>query len=68
MRDRDTVRQALFAQEIYPPIHWPIPGRVDQKFMASHQLAAEIMTLPCDQRYELEAMEKMASIILQAAE
>jgi dTDP-4-amino-4,6-dideoxygalactose transaminase len=68
LKNRDSVRQTLFTHEIYPPIHWRIEGWVDQGFAASHQLAAEIMTLPCDQRYGLDTMEQMASIILQAAE
>lgn len=64
--DRDRVRQALFDHEIYPAIHWPIEGMVPKKFANSHQLASEIMTLPCDQRYDTNDMALMADRLLQA--
>jgi len=65
-RERDKVRQALFAHEIYPPIHWPIQGLVPQEFVESHKLASEIMTLPCDQRYDYNDMERMLHVIAEA--
>jgi dTDP-4-amino-4,6-dideoxygalactose transaminase len=60
---RDAVRDALFAHEIYPPVHWPLVGVVPGRFAGSHRLAAEIMTLPCDQRYEGTEMERMATLV-----
>jgi dTDP-4-amino-4,6-dideoxygalactose transaminase len=57
---RDPVRQALFDCGIYPPVHWPIQGIVPENFRDSHRLAADIMTLPCDQRYTRSDMERMA--------
>jgi dTDP-4-amino-4,6-dideoxygalactose transaminase len=64
---RDQVRQALFAEEIYPPVHWPIKGIVPKKFRNSHRLSDEIMTLPCDQRYGPEDMERIARVFLQSS-
>jgi hypothetical protein len=61
--NRDTVRGQLFAEEIYPPIHWPIAGFVPKSFVDSHRLSEQILTLPCDQRYELATMERLASIV-----
>jgi dTDP-4-amino-4,6-dideoxygalactose transaminase len=65
VKNRDRVRQTLFVHEIYPPIHWPIQGIVPERFRDSHRLATEIMTLPCDQRYDSDDMERMASLILK---
>lgn len=65
--NRDRARSALFAQEIYPPVHWPTDGWVPERFEASHRLAREIMTLPCDQRYEVEDMDRIADAVLRAA-
>lgn len=62
---RDALRQALFAEEIFPPVHWPLDARVDPAFEASHRLAREILTLPCDQRYEPGDMERMAAVVLR---
>lgn len=65
VQNRDRIRRMLFAHEIYPPLHWPIQGLVPQEFKDSHQLSAEIMTLPCDQRYSTREMNAMAQFILQ---
>lgn len=62
---RDRVREALFAAQIYPPIHWPVADIVPEQFAESHQLNREMMTLPCDQRYDSSDMDRMAEIILQ---
>jgi hypothetical protein len=64
LRERDKVRQALFEHEIYPPVHWPIAGIVPAEFQDSHRLAAELMTIPSDQRYESEEIEWVSQIIL----
>jgi dTDP-4-amino-4,6-dideoxygalactose transaminase len=63
LEDRDRVRQALFAQHIYPPVHWPISDIVPEEFVESHQLNCEIMTLPCDQRYTSSDMDRMSDIV-----
>jgi dTDP-4-amino-4,6-dideoxygalactose transaminase len=64
---RDKVRQTLFAHEIYPPVHWVIQGAVPDEYRASHRLASEIMTLPCDQRYDEDDMNRMAQLVAEAA-
>lgn len=63
VQDRDRVRQVLFSQEIYPPVHWEIGGVVPDRFQGSHRLSAEIMTLPCDQRYGLDEMDRISSAV-----
>jgi len=66
MKNRDQVRKILFEHEIYPPVHWSIQDVVPEEFKNSHRLAAEIMTLLCDQRYESDDMERMAQLVLKA--
>jgi dTDP-4-amino-4,6-dideoxygalactose transaminase len=61
LKDRDRVRGGLFAAQIYPPVHWPIAGVVPPEFDASHRLAAEIMTIPCDQRYDIPDMKRVVN-------
>jgi len=63
LNERDRVRRGLFARDVYPSVHWPIQGVVPERFKDSHRLAAEIMTLPCDQRYDNSDMDRMAQII-----
>jgi len=65
LKNRDAVRQRLFNHDIYPPVHWLIQRIVPSEFRDSHRLAAEIMTLPCDQRYDSEDMHRMAQLILK---
>ena len=63
--NRDQVRQVLFDHDIYPPVHWKIKGVVPDEFRDSHKLAGDIMTLPCDQRYDAEDMRRMARLVLR---
>jgi dTDP-4-amino-4,6-dideoxygalactose transaminase len=60
---RDALRKALFEQQIYPPVHWPIEGLVPDSYQDSHRLAKSIMTLPCDQRYGTQDMQRMADLV-----
>jgi len=60
VKDRDRIRQALFNHEIYPRLRWPIKGIVLERFRDGNRLSAEIMTLPCDQRYNRSDMERKA--------
>lgn len=59
--DRDNIRQQLFAEQIYPSVHWQIKGLVPKEFGESHLLANQIMTLPCDQRYGADSMYRLIS-------
>jgi dTDP-4-amino-4,6-dideoxygalactose transaminase len=62
--DRDRLRAALIADEIFAPIHWELGNAVPTTYAYSHQLANEILTLPCDQRYDhadmLRIVERVA--------
>jgi hypothetical protein len=59
---RDAIRYALFREQIFPPVHWPLKECVPAAFVASHGIALEIMTLPCDQRYSSEDMRRIVRI------
>jgi hypothetical protein len=59
---RDWHRENLRQHNIYCPIHWlasPAAG------VASHDLAAQILTIPCDQRYTIADMERVGAILRQ---
>jgi len=60
---RDRVRKALFAHDIFPPVHWSLDGVVPDTFTDSHRLAHEIMTLPCDQRYDMADMKRLTNCL-----
>lgn len=63
---RDRARQALFAADIFPPVHWPLDDVVPRSFTESHKLACHIMTLPCDQRYDLSEMKRLVNCVRRA--
>jgi dTDP-4-amino-4,6-dideoxygalactose transaminase len=65
IQNRDRLRHILFQHQIYPPIHWPLEDIVPERFSDSHKLSSEIMSLPCDQRYDERDMERMIGIIRQ---
>lgn len=63
--DRDGLQKELFKYSIYPPIHWNIAQAVPEEFFQSHNLSQEIMTLPCDQRYDESDMEYIVNAIME---
>ena len=64
--ERDRVRAALFADEIYPMVHWELGGFVPEEFGESHSLSARMLTLPCDQRYGPDDMNRIAARVTEA--
>lgn len=66
LKKRDKVRQFLISQGVYPPVHWHTNECVPAQFAASHRLSAHLMTIPCDQRYGLDDMARIASLIKEA--
>ena len=63
---RDAVLSCLYAEKIYPPVHWRIDGIVPEEHNESHSLSRRILTLICDQRYTVGDMERQAETFLSA--
>lgn len=57
--DRSRLLKRLYAANIYPPIHWDISFFVPKQYQDSHALSQEILTLPCDYRYDESDMERI---------
>jgi hypothetical protein len=66
LHHRDAVRQELFREQVFPPVHWALSGWMPDSFAASHNLAKEMMTLPCDQRYDGDDMQHVSEAFLRA--
>jgi dTDP-4-amino-4,6-dideoxygalactose transaminase len=64
--NRDAIRHELFAQNIFPPVHWPVDPAVPAAFTASRRLADRIMTIPCDQRYTPRDLERVVACLRRA--
>jgi hypothetical protein len=43
--------------------HPDIDGVVPDEYIESHQLALQVMTLPCDGRYDIADMERMVAVL-----
>ncbi|MDB6059016.1 MAG: DegT/DnrJ/EryC1/StrS aminotransferase family protein [Verrucomicrobiales bacterium] len=67
-KNRDAVRTALFARNIFPPIHWALKGFVPPDFVDSHDLSARILTLPCDQRYDRVDLKRIVDVIQEVGQ
>lgn len=65
--NRDEVRDSLFAEEIFPAVHWPIVNVVPSEFESSHRLATEILTLPSDHRCDSADLRRMAALVRKVA-
>lgn len=57
--NRDEVRAHLTKNEIYCPVHWPKPKGCDSNIYDLE------LSLICDQRYGIEDMERIVSVILE---
>lgn len=66
--DRNLVQIELFKDEIYPSIHWDISGFVPNSFVESHKLSGDILTIPCDQRYDEYDMQFISETFLKVVQ
>jgi len=60
--ERDKVKERLIAENIFPPVHWELP-EVTEDFEYEWDLSSKILSIPCDQRYEEEDMQRIVTII-----
>jgi len=66
VKNRKKVAAFLHAKGIFAAHHWPELPCAPDAFVFEHELAANILTLPCDHRYGKSDMEKIASLTQEA--
>lgn len=59
---RNDVRKKLIDERIYCPVHWPIPDQIKETNF-NIDIYNTILSIPCDQRYGLNDMERIISIL-----
>lgn len=59
---RNAVRKKLIEAQIYCPIHWPKPAMIPADFEVNKIYDTEL-SLICDQRYNLEDMDRLVTLI-----
>ena len=61
---RNTIRNILIRNKIYPPVHWDLPLEVDPLlFPESAHLSSCILTIPIDQRYSPSDLQRVVDIL-----
>jgi hypothetical protein len=63
--NRDELRRRLIEKEIYCPVHWPTPKQVNGHLnIATKSIYDSILSIPCDQRYQIEDMRRIINEIV----
>jgi len=61
---RDALRRYLIHNQVYCPVHWPLPDAVfGGDFPGARGRNAELLTLVIDQRYDESDMERVAALL-----
>lgn len=61
---RNNIRQKLIEHKIYCPIHWPVPAQIQtDNLKNTKKIYDNIISIPCDQRYGKEEMERIISVL-----
>jgi hypothetical protein len=63
--NRDELRRRLIEKEIYCPVHWPTPKQVNGHLnITTKSIYDSILSIPCDQRYQIEDMRRIINEIV----
>lgn len=60
LKNRDTVRKAMFKQDIFCPVHWPLDG---MNVKRGELMSKTELSLIIDQRYGRKEMDEIISLI-----
>lgn len=62
-QERHIIQTKLRDNQIFAPIVWPKPDFMTEHYCGSDHLYENLLCIPCDQRYGIEEMERISSII-----
>lgn len=63
-KKRDSIKSALVANKIYPPIHWPISEAINvDEYPNAKRIYQTILSLPCDQRYKIDELKRVCEVL-----
>lgn len=63
IKNREKVRQALFADNIFCPVHWPFTNSFSENFVLGKELAEEEVSIIVDYRYTINDMKRIINVI-----
>lgn len=63
LENRDRVRKAMFSNNIFLPVHWPVEADFKDRLKRGFDLAEHELSIIVDQRYSISDMKRILSII-----
>jgi len=63
LENRDKVRNALFANNVFLPVHWPVEDDYKNQLKRGTEMADHELSIIVDQRYSVSDMRRILSII-----
>ncbi|MCF0145012.1 MAG: hypothetical protein HUJ73_00345 [Eubacterium sp.] len=63
IEDGEALRKKAIAEKVYIPVLWPDVCEKTGRDTLEHQMAADILPLPCDQRYGAEEMKRICEVL-----
>lgn len=63
IENRDYVRKAMFTNNIFLPVHWPVEENHKHKLKRGTEMAAHELSIIIDQRYSINDMKKILYIL-----
>jgi len=63
VNNRNKIKNYLIKNKVYPPIHWPLSEKIQNKFKVSGKISKHILTMPLDHRYNLKDMNRVVDLL-----
>ena len=63
LENRDKVRKAMFANNVFLPVHWPVEDNYKKQLKRGSEMAAHELSIIVDQRYSVSDMRRILSIL-----
>lgn len=63
IENRDKVRKAMFTNNIFLPVHWPVEQEYKDRLKRGADLAEDELSIIVDQRYTVSDMKRILSIL-----
>lgn len=57
------LQKKLSKEKIYCPIHWPKPSQITQCYESTDMIYEHILSIPCDQRYDSNHMDRIIDVL-----
>lgn len=63
LENRDKVRKAMFANNVFLPVHWPVEDGYKNQLKRGMEMADHELSIIVDQRYSVSDMRRILSIL-----